>query len=115
MNTNPWLVESIETFLYLNRDECVYLTKEKATFKNHALEKHPLSSVFFGKSFKQENLEFLNSASFEDDLNSTIAKPMEDFDLPIYDSDFDDQNINEDMMLEGFESDIENRKGRGLK
>ena len=115
MNTNPWLVESTETFLYLNCPECVFLTKEKATFKNHAQEKHTLSSVFFGKNLKRDNIEFLNSASFEDELNSTITKPLEDFDLPRYDSDFDDQNINEDMMLEGFESDIDQREGNGLK
>ena len=46
---NPWEVQSIEDFLFLKCPECIFDTKEENIFQGHALEKHPLSFVFFGK------------------------------------------------------------------
>ena len=45
---NPWLVESIEPFLYFNCPECDFKAKENNLFQNHSVENHPLSFVFFG-------------------------------------------------------------------
>ena len=51
---NPWNVESLQAFLYLKCPECVFDTKEKDSFQNHAIENHPLSTVLFAKKFKEE-------------------------------------------------------------
>ena len=99
--TNPWSVDTIEMFLYLNCPECVFLTKEKATFKNHALENHPLSNVFFGDKFEDKNLE-LNSN--EDEFNTSVTNPMQVF-LPIVD--VDDSEAEDQIMIEN--------EGEGLK
>ena len=58
MTENPWQVDSIESFTYLKCPECVFDTKEKTCFQNHAIENHPLSQVLFGK--KGINLTILN-------------------------------------------------------
>ena len=44
---NPWLVENIETFNFLCCPECVYRSKEKTSFQNHALQNHERSKPFF--------------------------------------------------------------------
>ena len=49
MMENPWQVDSIESFTYLKCPECVFDTKEKSCFQNHAIENHPLSHILFGQ------------------------------------------------------------------
>ena len=46
---NPWLVESVHSFLFLKCPECVFDTEyeNEATFEHHALENHPWSNVLF--------------------------------------------------------------------
>ena len=58
MMENPWQVDSIESFTYLKCPECVFDTKEKTCFQNHAIENHPLSHVLFGK--KRNNLTIID-------------------------------------------------------
>ena len=57
--TNPWLVDSLQDFLFLKCPECTFDTKEEDYFQEHATEKHPLSIVFFANSkvYKEEQLE----------------------------------------------------------
>ena len=52
---NPWLVEKIQDFSFLNCPECNFKTKEENSFQNHALKNHPLSSVFFVNDDKIDN------------------------------------------------------------
>ena len=54
MNENPWQVESLQDFLYLKCPECSFDAKEEEVFEYHATENHPLSFVFFGKTFVKE-------------------------------------------------------------
>ena len=54
LENNPWNVESLQAFLCLKCPECVFDTKEKDSFQNHAIENHPLSTVLFDKKFKEE-------------------------------------------------------------
>ena len=49
LENNPWNVESLQAFLCLKCPECVFDTKEKDSFQNHAIENHPLSTVLFAK------------------------------------------------------------------
>ena len=44
---NPWLVNSIQAFSFLNCPECSFKAKDKNFFQGHALQNHPLSFEFF--------------------------------------------------------------------
>jgi hypothetical protein len=48
---NPWFVDSLQTFWQLKCPECTFDSKEEDTFKYHAVTKHPMSLVLFGKEF----------------------------------------------------------------
>ena len=78
MENNPWQVESIQAFAFLNCPECDFFTKDEDFFQDHAIEKHPLSLVFFG------NLPGMNSI----DMN----RP----DFNEYHPDSDDMFLDED-------------------
>ena len=58
MNDNPWLVNSLQDFAFLHCPECHFMSKEDKSFQHHATESHPLSYVFFGENFEQDNLDF---------------------------------------------------------
>ena len=45
---NPWQVETIQEFSYLNCPECSFKTKGDYFFQDHALKNHPLCYVLFG-------------------------------------------------------------------
>ena len=62
---NPWEVDSVQAFLCLKCPECEFDTKHKETFRDHALENHPMSFVLFGKACKEEDL---NNPSFLADI-----------------------------------------------
>ena len=47
MEINPWKVDSLEAFACLKCPECTYFSREEINFKNHAIDSHPLSSIFF--------------------------------------------------------------------
>jgi hypothetical protein len=51
---NPWHVESLEAFYYLKCPECAFDTKKEMVFRDHAVENHPLSIVYFGENYNQE-------------------------------------------------------------
>jgi hypothetical protein len=42
---NPWNVESVQEFSFLNCPECSFKTKSSKLFCDHAVENHPLSKV----------------------------------------------------------------------
>ena len=73
MKKNPWKVKSILAFACLNCPECDFNTKEETFFQDHAVEKHPLSFVFFGKIKSANLLPFLNLKETEDEINSSVA------------------------------------------
>ena len=54
MNNNPWLVESIQTFSFLNCPECAFRSKEENLFAYHAAKNHPLSAALFDKQIELE-------------------------------------------------------------
>ena len=57
MVENPWHVDCIQAFLFFKCPECVFDTKEEYKFQDHAVEKHPLSFVLFGKQQLEEEGE----------------------------------------------------------
>ena len=114
---NPWKVDNIKAFSFLNCPECSFKIKDENSFQNHAVKNHPLSSVLFdGKLVKEGHTESVNESRINlnikfskselstvfDILNSIIAtskikpksfndvgnKTLEDIMFP----DFDDKN-----------------------
>ena len=47
MSDNPWVVDNLKDFWFMNCPECVYKTKTENSFQDHAFENHPLSFVLF--------------------------------------------------------------------
>merc|ERR1712105_433667 len=47
MNANPWDVESVQAFAFLNCPECTFKSKHEDFFQEHAEKSHPMSSVLF--------------------------------------------------------------------
>ena len=58
MEENPWIVGSIQSFLFLNCPECDFKTRMKNFFINHAYHKHPLSKVLFEQSINKDLSDF---------------------------------------------------------
>ena len=52
MSFNPWAVDNIQAFYFLQCPECNFIDKEENSFQDHAVENHPLSVAFFGDSDK---------------------------------------------------------------
>jgi uncharacterized C2H2 Zn-finger protein len=60
---NPWKVDNIKAFSFLNCPECSFKIKDENSFQNHAVKNHPLSSVLFdGKLVKEGNAESVNES-----------------------------------------------------
>ena len=79
---NPWQVDSVWAFAYLQCPECAFNTPEESIFQQHAVETHPLSFVLFVNEahanlvVKQEPMEEDNE-SYEDAIfDSSIEKPI---------------------------------------
>ena len=54
---NPWEVESIQSFAFLNCPECTFKTKEESFFQDHAIETHPLCFVLFGNYVQEVTID----------------------------------------------------------
>ena len=68
METNPWQVECVEAFSHFICPECSFITQEITFFKDHAEEKHPLSSVLFGTKVTEvieDTADFSDSETFQ--------------------------------------------------
>ena len=50
MNENPWQVDSIQDFAFLNCPECSFKTKTEEFFQDHAVSSHPMCFVLFGQT-----------------------------------------------------------------
>ena len=56
--------------------ECAFRSKEEGIFAYHAAKNHPLSSVFFDKTFvKEENLDL--QEDYSDDYKDPLTTPSE--------------------------------------
>ena len=72
MSYNPWLVENIQSFLYLNCPECSYKTKKRDSFQEHAIKNHSMSCSYFEEDkFKIdpfENNDFIDDYASEQEV-----------------------------------------------
>ena len=80
---NPWLVESIQAFSFLNCPECDFRSKEENLFAYHAAKHHPLSTAFYEKQIELEQstialktVELLEESceSFDNEYENTISQ-----------------------------------------
>ena len=58
MTGNPWMVDNVSYFCFLNCPECTFKTKNKNSFQDHAVVNHPLSCVLFENSFDSDPRTF---------------------------------------------------------
>jgi DNA-directed RNA polymerase subunit RPC12/RpoP len=78
---NPWSVENIQAFSYLNCPECTFKVKEENLFQDHAVKNHSMSSVLFGANITTEcvyiktepNEDFTEYDMVEKELNQNIT------------------------------------------
>ena len=84
MECNPWQVDSLQAFSFLKCPECIFDTKEEDFFQVHAIEKHPLSFVLFGKTFIEDNIE--ESITIDDDFKKETTSENSDIENTSYDA-----------------------------
>ena len=87
MNNNPWLVDSISAFSFLNCPECPFRSKEENLFSYHAAKNHPLSTAFFDKQIELEQSR-IGLKTVENDyenINSGTDETIDAFDESIID------------------------------
>ena len=112
MNTNPWLVDSIKAFSFLNCPECDFRSQEENLFSYHAAKNHPLSSAFYDKKIELEKSSIAlktverspaDSEKICENFDNDSEKICESFEN-------DSENINNDSekICESFENDSEN-------
>ena len=80
MSVNPWLVENLQAFSFLNCPECVFKTKTEDIFKTHAVSNHPLSCMLFEKSskaiIKEEPMSELELEQIAEESDKTLEELM---------------------------------------
>ena len=78
MSVNPWLVENVHAFSFLNCPECAFKTKTEDIFKTHAVSNHPLSCMLFEKStktiIKEEPMSELELEPIEEESDKTLEE-----------------------------------------
>ena len=119
MDYNPWNVDSIHEFYFLNCPECPFLAKDESYFQDHALKKHPLSFVLFGKANDTDDIdrpfELIDSSNLEDvkpDVDESLNHDNGDHDskpepesLGIKEEQFDeleDDNLDHDLNFDDY-------------
>ena len=78
MSVNPWKVETVQAFYFLNCPECAFKTKTENMFKMHAFSNHPLSCILFEKSTKTIVKEKAMSESELEQLAEEGHKTLEE-------------------------------------
>ena len=117
MAKNPWLVESLNSFLYLKCPECVFEIEyeNEDKFQYHAVEKHPWSNVLFGDtdtvspkaneneifdSIKKENFDDFDDESYNDrvDASNSYSPPTTELKVEFWE---EGEEENKDFVKEG--------------
>ena len=72
MDSNPWQVDSIQTFYGLKCPECMFFSQKEIDFKDHAMENHPMSYLLFGKSENNEEIAQIEEKSDMDENHDNV-------------------------------------------
>ena len=114
MSANPWSVENIKEFWFLNCPECAFKTKIEKMFETHAFQNHPMSYAFFGSNkgtsdevdindFKIENEDSTVESIEQDDTNFKVNFKKENEDTPTKSK---RNKTLEEIMFPDFEEEI---------
>ena len=75
MDDNPWNVDSVNAFYFLKCPECIFDTQEEYTFRDHAVENHPLSFVLFGKQSDEDEFDTsFESPNYDHEQSNVVKK-----------------------------------------
>ena len=108
MTENPWNVDSVNVFYFLKCPECIFDTQEEYSFRDHAIENHPLSFALFHKqSAEEENEE--NYENYEN-FDSMVC---DNYDQPTDDNKNFDMNLQ--SPLKNLSNDISNQESEVKK
>ena len=77
ITSNPWDVASITDFACLKCPECTFDTKEEENFREHAIENHPSSLVFFGQRPENEFIDIIASEVYSVEENHSAKTFVE--------------------------------------
>ena len=61
MSSNPWDVSSLDELLVFRCPECIFHTRERNDFIEHAKKKHTLSFGFFGSRNEKKFHEIMSN------------------------------------------------------
>ena len=81
MSDNPWLVENVQEFSFLNCPECVFKVKEEDIFQDHAVRNHSQSSVLFVHNAKSEFITVKTEPSSDissEDFNCLLSSNVDE-------------------------------------
>ena len=110
---NPWLVESVHSFLYLKCPECDFDTKyeNEDMFEHHALENHPWSNVLFSNMINVSNIAIESQT-----LDAIKIENHDNFeDLNSYSSDIAHENSFSHPMSEIKDNCFQSYEVSGIK
>ena len=94
MDENPWAVDSIKDFWFLNCPECDFKAKEDDSFLDHANEEHPLSWILLEKSLESDNF---NTDSPKKVTKKEIKREAAEFEL-VEQNDASHLNVKEEYF-----------------
>ena len=77
MAENPWQVEGVKEFWFLNCPECEFKVKEEKSFHDHAVMMHPLSTILFENSSENDQMQLEQNNS--DKVNKIIEEIADQF------------------------------------
>ena len=109
MNSNPWQVDSIQTFYCLKCPECMFFSDKELDFKDHAIKNHPLSNLFFDKFKKNEDMAspLIDPAMIKEELCDTISEENCDLNFSGINDEYVDrikvEENNETVFAENFD------------
>ena len=117
MSINPWSVNNIKEFLFLNCPECAYKTKVQNKFQDHAIETHPLSCTFFGANTTDiDEANIFENFEKESPKVESIEQEGTNFLVKLKDSNKEKQSPNnstvqnektlEEIMFPDFETEL---------
>ena len=101
---NPWKVSSIQAFTFLKCPECNFDTKEEDNFQCHAIENHPLSFVFFGKTYEGEEYEDFDENWTVTEVTDDLPNKIEDWEESDYYENLDVENNSDNLVFESPDS-----------
>ena len=100
--SNPWLVDNIDDFWFLNCPECVFKAKTQNDFQKHAVGNHTLSSVLFSG-----DSDIIKAATIKEEIGTEDRnfKKLKHLDIKVEPDDclMTDDPTLEEIMYPNFE------------